>query len=215
MRVAIVGAHGQIGLRLARRLADQGDEVTGLIRNRDHASEVTGAGAHPIVCDVEHEDVSAIRAAIGSPNAVVFAAGAGPGSGAERKLTMDRDGAIKLLEAIAGSDARYVMVSAVGAESPPGGDDVFEVYLRAKAEADAAVMASGGDWVIVRPGRLTNAPGTGTVALQRDPFRGEVSRDDVAAVLAAAIHEPRAGGLLVYLTGGSYPVDAALAAVLG
>ena len=107
------------------------------------------------------------------------------------------------------------MVSAVGAESPPGGDDVFEVYLRAKAEADAAVMASGGDWVIVRPGRLTNAPGTGTVDLRREPFRGEVSRDDVAAVLAAAIHEPRAGGLLGYLNGGSDPVDEALAAVLG
>ena len=212
MRVAIVGAHGQIGLRLARMLADRGDEVTGLIRNRGHASEVTGAGAHPVVCDVEQEDVAAITAAIGTPDAVVFAAGAGPGSGAERKLTMDRDGAIKLLSASGG--ARYVMVSAVGAEAPPSGDDVFEVYLRAKAEADAAVMASGGDWVIVRPGRLTNAPGAGTVALRRDPFRGEVSRDDVAAVLAAALHEPRASGLLVYLNGGSDPVDEALAALL-
>ena len=94
MRVAIVGAHGQIGLRLARRLTDQGDEVTGLIRNRDHSGEVSAAGARPVVCDLEQEDVSAISAAIGSPDAVVFAAGAGPGSGAERKLSMDRDGAI-------------------------------------------------------------------------------------------------------------------------
>lgn len=116
---------------------------------------------------------------------VVFAAGAGPGSGAARKLTMDRDGAIKLLRAAEAISARYMMISAVGAEAPPSGDDVFEGYLRAKAEADAAVAASDLQWVIVRPGRLTSEPGTGHVRIEKEPFRGEISRDDVAAVLVA------------------------------
>ena len=125
---------------------------------------------------------------MGDADAVVFAAGAGPGSGAARKLTMDRDGAIKLLEATEKDSPRYVMVSAVGAEDPPSGDDVFSVYLRAKADADAAVRESDRDWTIVRPGRLTDDPGTGRVRLQSTPFRGEIPRDDVAAVLDLVLH---------------------------
>ena len=214
MRIVIAGGHGQIGLRLARVLAAGGHEVVGLIRNPDHAAEVAGTGAEPVVCDLELATLAEVAGAVGHADAVVFSAGAGAGSGADRKLTLDRDGAITLLEAVDGTPARYVMVSAVGAEAPPSGDGVFEVYLRAKAEADAAVMASDREWVIVRPGRLTNDPGTGTVALRRDPFRGEVTRDDVAAVLAAVIAEPRAAGLVLYLNGGSDPVDRALAAVL-
>src|SRR5581483_11851217 len=101
------------------------------------------------------------------------------------KLTMDRDGAIKLLRASEPSRSRYVMVSAVGAEDPPDGDDVFSVYLRAKAEADAAVMSTDRGWTIVRPGGLTDDPGSGRVRIETDPFRGQVARDDVAAVLVA------------------------------
>ena len=214
MRIVIAGAHGQIGLRLARLLVGDGEEVCGLIRNPAHADDITATGATPVVCDLEQATVAEIAGAVGYADAVVFAAGAGPGSGAERKLTLDRDGAIKLLEAIDGTPARYLMISAVGAESPPSGDDVFEVYLRAKAEADAAVMASEADWLILRPGRLIDDPGTGTVRLQAEPFRGEVSRDDVAAVLAAALREPRATGLVLYLNAGAEPVADALAGAL-
>lgn len=214
MRVVIAGAHGQIGLRLARRLADAGHEVCGLIRNPAHQDDIAVAGATPVVCDLEQATVAEVAGAVGYADAVVFTAGAGAGSGADRKLTLDRDGAVKLLEAIDGTPARYLMVSAVGAESPPSGDEVFEVYLRAKAEADAAVMASDRDWLILRPGRLTNDPGSGTVRLQSEPFRGEVSRDDVAAVLAAALDEPRATRLVLYLNGGSDPVVDALTSVL-
>jgi uncharacterized protein YbjT (DUF2867 family) len=214
MRIAIAGAHGQIGLRLVRILAGRGDEVIGLIRNPDHASDVAAAGGQPVVCDLEQASTDEVGAAVGAADAVVFAAGAGPGSGAARKLTMDRDGAIRLLEATERTAPRYLMVSSVGAESPPPGDGVFEVYLRAKAEADAAVMASGRAWVVVRPGRLTNEPGTGTVRIDIEPFRGEISRDDVAAVLAAVVGDERATGRILYLNDGDLPIAEALAKVL-
>src|SRR5579862_3221593 len=176
MKVAIAGAHGQIALRLAQLLTANGDRVTGLIRNPDHAAEVSRAGAAPVRCDIERASVEEIAAAIEGSDAVVFAAGAGPGSGAARKLTMDRDGAIKLLDATAADASHYVMLSGIGVENPPEGDDVFSVYLRAKADADTAVMASDRDWTIVRPGRLTDEPGTGRVRIDTTPFRGEVSR---------------------------------------
>jgi uncharacterized protein YbjT (DUF2867 family) len=160
-------------------------------------------------------DAGAIAEAIEGADAVVFAAGAGPGSGAARKLTMDRDGAIKLLDAARAVGApRYVIISSVGAEHPPGGDEPFSVYLRAKADADAAVAASDRLWTIVRPGRLTSEPGTGRVRVQADAFRGEVPRDDVAAVLAAVLAEPRTAGATLYVSGGEDPVDQALAGAL-
>jgi nucleoside-diphosphate-sugar epimerase len=101
MRIAIAGAHGKIAMRLTARLVARGDQVIGLIRNPDHTAEVRAAGAEPVMCDLEHASVEEIASAVQRADAVVFAAGAGPGSGAERKLTMDRDGAIKLLEATA------------------------------------------------------------------------------------------------------------------
>src|SRR6201996_1012484 len=179
MRIAIAGAHGKVGLRLGRILAARGEDVVGLIRNPDHASDVAAAGIQPVVCDLERASTSDVGDAVGAAGAVVFAAGAGPGSGAERKLTMDRDGAIKLLAAaVAVGAPRYVIVSSIGAENPPDGDDVFSVYLRAKAEADAAVRGSDREWTIVRPGALTDDPGTGRVSISTDPFRGEVPRED-------------------------------------
>ncbi|HUE28182.1 MAG TPA: NAD(P)H-binding protein, partial [Solirubrobacteraceae bacterium] len=137
MLVAIAGAHGQVAIRLARLLVDRGDDVIGLIRNPSHAEDLRGVGIVPEVCDLEHATVGQIATAVGGSDAVVFAAGAGPGSGAARKLTMDRDGAIKLLDATTSNTSHYVMLSGIGVENPPDGDDVVAVYLRAKAEADA------------------------------------------------------------------------------
>ncbi|HJS95626.1 MAG TPA: SDR family oxidoreductase [Solirubrobacteraceae bacterium] len=216
MLVAIAGAHGKIGMRLTERLVARGDAVVGLIRNPDHADEVRATGAEPVVCDLEQASVEDIAAAVQGAEAVVFAAGAGPGSGAERKLTMDRDGAIKLLDATADRATPYVIVSSVGAENPPpeGDDDVFSVYLRAKAGADAAVKASDRTWTIVRPGRLTDEPGDGRVRIDIEPFRGDVSRDDVAEVLAAVLHNPRANHRILYVNGGDEPVADVLGRVL-
>jgi uncharacterized protein YbjT (DUF2867 family) len=200
---------------LARLLVARGDTVFGLIRKREHVDDLRADGTEPVLIDLEAAGPDEIAEAIKGTDAVVFAAGAGPGSGAERKLTVDRDGAVKLLEAaVSAGVPRYVIVSSVGAESPPDDDDVFSVYLRAKAEADAALMASDRDWTVVRPGSLTDSPGTGRVRVQRDPVRDQVPRDDVAAVLAAVLHEPRSADMIIYVVSGDDPIEQALAEVL-
>ncbi len=189
--------------------------MRGLIRNPEHADDLRADGSEPVVCDLESASTAALAEAIDGTDAVVFAAGAGPGSGAERKLTVDRDGAIKMLDAaVHAGVTRYVIVSSIGAESPPDGDDVFSVYLRAKAEADAAVVQSDRDWTVVRPGSLTDDPGTGRVRIQAEPIRDEVSRDDVAEVLAAVLAEPRSARLTIYVVGGDEPIAEALATLL-
>jgi uncharacterized protein YbjT (DUF2867 family) len=211
----MAGAHGKIARKLIPLLAARGDSVVGLIRNPDHAGDVAALGAEPVVLDLEQTAADDLTPALEHADAAVFAAGAGPGSGAERKLTLDRDGAIKLLDAATRTGVpRYLIISSVGAENPPGGDDVFSVYLRAKAEADAAVQSSDRDWTIVRPGRLTDGPGTGRVRIDTRPFRGQIPREDVAAVLDALLRDPRASRQILYLNSGETPIEAAISAAL-
>jgi uncharacterized protein YbjT (DUF2867 family) len=215
MEVVVAGGHGQIALRLARLLSERGDQVRGLIRKPDHADDVRAAGAEPVLCDLEAFDADAVAAAVGTADALVFAAGAGPGSGAARKTTMDLAGAIKTIKAaqLYGID-RYVMISAMGAASPPAeGGDAFGAYLRAKAAADQALAASGLAFTIVRPGRLTDEPGTGRVHAAPSVQRGHITRDDVAAVLAAVLAEPGTVGLTFEVVAGDTPIAEALAAL--
>ena len=212
MVVAIAGGHGKIGLRLTRLLAERGDRVLSLIRNPAQSEHVSTAGAEPIVADLERAGAAEVADAIAGADAVVFTAGAGPGSGAERKLTLDRDGAVLMIEAAKAAGARrYLIVSSMGADPDHPGDAVFDVYLRAKGEADAAVAASGLDHTIVRPGMLTDSPGTGRVEIAESVDRGEVSRDDVAAVLAATLAEPATIGKTFELVGGEDRIEDALA----
>ena len=214
MRVAIAGGHGQIALRLATVLSQRGDEAVALIRNPDHADDVRQAGAEPAVVDLEHASEDDVAQAIAGSDAVVFAAGAGPGSGAERKQTMDYGGAVKLIAAAKQAGVgRYVIVSSMGADPDARGDDTFSVYLRAKGRADDAVRTSGLDATVVRPGRLTNNAGTGRVNLGESVPRGRVTRDDVAAVLAAVLDSPNTIGRTVDLIGGDTPVAEAVEAI--
>jgi uncharacterized protein YbjT (DUF2867 family) len=214
MRAAIAGGHGQIALRLARILSQRGEEVLALIRNPDHADDVRQAGAEPVVVDLEQASEGDIAQAIAGSDAVVFAAGAGPGSGPARKETMDYGGAVKLIEAAKQARvSRYVIVSSMGADPDEPGDDTFSVYLRAKGRADDAVRASGLDWTVVRPGGLTNDVGTGRVSLGERLPPGKVTRDDVAAVLAAVLDSPNAIGRTVDLIGGDTPVAEAVKAI--
>jgi nucleoside-diphosphate-sugar epimerase len=215
MRVAIAGAHGQIAQRLIKLVIARGDAVTGLVRNPAHVAEIEQLGAAGVVCDLEQDTIDEVSAALEGCDAAVFAAGAGPGSGAERKVTMDRDGAITLLQSATRTGVgRFVIVSSVGAENPPADDDVFSVYLRAKAQADEAVKASNRAWTVVRPGRLTDDPGTGRVRIDVEPFRADVTRDDVAAVISAVLAEPRSEGTVLYVNGGELPIADALAGAL-
>lgn len=215
MVIAIAGAHGKIAMRLTRLLVADGHRVLGLIRNPDHAADLQREGAASVVCDLEAADAGEIAAEIQGADAAVFAAGAGAGSGAQRKLSMDRDGAIKLLEAArTAAIQRFVIVSSVGAEKPPQGDEVFSVYLQAKAAADEAVQNSDRDWTIVRPGRLTDDPGTGRARIQSTPFRGQIAREDVASTLQRLLADSRASRRILYVNGGEEPIERALDQVL-
>jgi uncharacterized protein YbjT (DUF2867 family) len=206
MEVAIAGGHGQIGLLLGKILAERGHDVFGLIRNPEQVDDLHAVGVEPVICDLEGDDD--VAEAIGGAEAVVFAAGAGPGSGAERKRTMDLGGAVKLIDAAKAEGVdRYLMVSAMGAANPPAeGGDVYGEYLRAKAEADRALAASGLAYTIVRPGRLTDDVPTGKVQIGEHLDRGEITRADVAAVLAAVLGARNTIGLTFDLVSGEVPI---------
>ncbi|CAN5332505.1 SDR family oxidoreductase [soil metagenome] len=214
MDIAIVGAHGQIARHLTRLLHRRGERVRGIIRNPDQAGDIAEDGARPIVLDLEDASVEQLADAIEGADAVVFAAGAGPGSGAERKDSVDRDGAILLLQAAeqAGID-RYLIISAMGTDDPPDDDEVFSIYLRAKAHADKAVMDSSLSWTVVRPGGLSDDPPSGMVALARHVPQGEVPRADVAAVLAAALEDATTVGHVVEVVAGGTPINDAIGAL--
>ncbi len=214
MRIVIAGGHGQIALRLERLLAARGDEVAGIVRRPEQAGDLLAAGAEPVVCDLESATVEQVARHLEGADAAVFAAGAGPGSGAERKETVDLGAATLFADAAeAAGVRRFVVISAMGAdrEPPEGTDPVFAAYLRAKGAADADVRARAGlDWTILRPGRLTNDAGTERVRLEESTGRGDITRDDVAAVLVALLDEPKTAGRTLELIGGDVPVEDAV-----
>jgi uncharacterized protein YbjT (DUF2867 family) len=212
MRVVIAGGHGQIALLLERVLADRGHSPVGIVRNPDHVADVQAAGAEPVVLDLEHTDVAAVAEVLHGADAVVFAAGGGPASGAERKETVDRGAAVLLADAAEQAGVRrYVMVSAMGTESAdPDSDEVFAVYLRAKKAADDDLRSRDLDWTVVRPGRLTDDPAGGRITVGALPH-GEISRADVAAVLAEVLVTPATVGVTFDLLAGHQSIEAALA----
>ncbi len=217
MRIVIAGGHGQIALRLERLLAARGDEVAGIIRRPEQGDDLRSAGAEPVVCDLESASVEEVAALLRGADAAVFAAGAGPGSGTSRKDTVDRGAAVLFADAaVRAGVRRHVVVSSMGADPSHPGDDVFDVYLRAKGEADAYVSGLDAlDWTVLRPGALTNDAGTGRVRLEADTGRGAVPRDDVAAVLTELLDTPATTGLTLELVGGSTPVSVAVKSVAG
>jgi len=209
MDVLIAGGHGKIARRLIRLLASDGHAARGLIRSEDQAADIEADGGVPVLCDLERDDVTPH---VGGADAIVFAAGAGPGSGAERKRTVDFGAAVKCVEAAEQLGvARFLIVSSIGAQDPEAGPETMRPYLRAKAEADARVAASTLDWTIVRPGSLEDGPGSGLVdvstALGR---RGSVPRDDVALVLAETLREPGTIGLTFEVFSGETPTREAV-----
>jgi len=216
VHVVIAGGHGKIALRLTARLAARADIVTSLVRNPDHRADVEQAGGRPVVVDLEATTVDDLAPILRGADAVVFAAGAGPGSGAARKDTVDRAAAVLLAEAArAAGVQRYLLVSSTGVHDPPrpGTDEVWAAYLAAKKAAEEAVRASALAWTILRPGALTDDPGTGRVLLAPPPVpRAEVTRDDTAAVLVALIDTPATAGQVLELRAGDTDVDKAVRA---
>ncbi|MFE5142590.1 SDR family oxidoreductase [Streptomyces fagopyri] len=217
MRIVIAGGHGQIALRLERLLAARGDEVAGIIRRAEQGDDLRAAGAEPVLCDLESASVEEVAAHLRGADAAVFAAGAGPGSGTARKDTVDRGAAVLFADAAEQAGVRrYVVVSAMRADPSHQGDDVFDVYLRAKGAADEYVRGRTAlDWTILRPGGLINDAGTGLVRLEASTGRGTVTRDDVAAVIAELVDTSATAGLTLELISGSTPVSVAVKSVAG
>ncbi|MER8184659.1 NAD(P)H-binding protein [Kitasatospora sp. NPDC094015] len=213
MHVVIAGGHGKIGRRLGRLLVGRGDVVTALIRNPDHREELLADGLSPLVLDLERATAAELTPHLAGADAVVFAAGAGPGSGAARKYTVDRDAAVLLADAaVAAGVRRYLMISTRGAGSPPppGADEIWSAYVDAKTAADEHLIGTDLDWTVLRPASLTDAPGTGTVRLTAGRSVGDITRDDVAALLVALLDTPASAGLVLEAAEGPDPVAEAV-----
>ncbi len=206
----MIGGHGKVALRLLRLLAGEGHRGRGVIRKPEQAADLETAGAEPVLCDLERGDD--LRPHLGAADAVVFAAGAGPGSGAERKRTVDYGAAVASMEAARdlGVD-RFVIVSSIGTHDVEGASDAMRPYLQAKRDADDALKQSGLDWTIVKPGHLTDAPGSGRVRVSRAfGDRADVSRDDVALVLLECLQAPNTIGVEFELFEGDVPAREAV-----
>ena len=210
--ILIIGAHGRIALLAAPLLTARGDEVTGVIRNPDHAVDVSATGATPVVADIERLDTAALADLLRGHDAIVWSAGAGGGDPA-RTAAVDRDAAIRSIDAARDAGVRrYVMVSYLGSGLDHGlsPEDSFYPYAEAKAAADAHLRASTLDWTILAPGPLTFDEPTGLIEVAR-PGRGQVSRADVASVIAATLAEPRTVHRRIAFGAGSTPIAEAIA----
>jgi len=214
MRVVIAGGHGKIALLLESLLAGRGDQAVGLIRNPAQVADVQKAGAEALVCDLEAAPVEDVAALLSGAAAVVFAAGAGAGSGGPRKDTVDRGASVLMADAAERAGVRrFVQISSMGAGQPPrpGTDEVWAAYIAAKTAAEDDLRSRDLDWTILRPGRLTDAPATGRIRLAAPPVpAGTISRADVAAVIAALLDEPGTRHQTLELVSGDSPLAAAV-----
>ena len=214
MRVVIAGGHGKIALLLERLLAGRGDQAVALVRNPAHVADVQKAGAEAVVCDLETATAQEVAGLLTGADAVVFAAGAGPGSGVARKDSVDRAASVLMADAAGQAGVgRFVQISSVGAGQPPqpGTDEVWAAYITAKTAAEDDLRARALDWTILRPGSLTDAPATGRVRLAATPVpRGTVPRADVAAVIAALLDDPGTQHQTLELVSGDTPVEVAV-----
>jgi uncharacterized protein YbjT (DUF2867 family) len=213
-RIVVLGGHGKVALHLARILTERGDQVTSVFRNPDHVADVATTGAHPVVADIESLDTAALADLVKGHDAVVFSAGAGGGNPA-RTYAVDRDAAIRVIDAAGRAGVRrFVMVSYFGAGPNHGvsQDNSFFAYAEAKAAADAHLRASDLDWTVLGPGRLTLAPATGRIAVGAGAAgKGEVSREDVALVAAAALSDDSTFRRTIDFNNGDLPIQEALA----
>ncbi|GAB3613556.1 Rossmann-fold NAD(P)-binding domain-containing protein [Humibacter ginsengisoli] len=215
-RVAIIGAHGKVAQQLMRVLYDEGDDFVGIVRNEDHADDIYRFGGEGVLLDIEQAEPDALAHAIEGSDAIVFAAGAGAGSGPERKATVDYGGSVKSQRAAESAGIRrFVQVSAWGVDDPvpDDSDESWRAYVAAKRDADAELRRSPLEWTIVRPGSLTLDDGTGLVEAAAHVERGSIPREDVARVIVATLRNPGTVRTQFELVSGATPIDEAVARV--
>lgn len=216
MKVLVAGANGQTARQLVRMLVEDGHEVRGLIRKEEQVSNVESDGAEAALADLEQDEADGrIGEAVEGCDAIIFAAGAGPGSGNERKETMDRDGAIKFIEAAKQHGTRrYLMLSTMGADDPDSRDEKMQPYMKAKGEADQSLRDSGLDYTVIRPGKLTDDAGTGNIAAAESLGRyDEITREDVARTFAAALETENTYGKTIEILAGDTAIKEAIQSV--
>ena len=210
--IAIIGGHGKVALHLARILTDGSHAVGSLIRNPQQGADITAAGATPVVADVENMTTEQIAQVLVGYDAVVWSAGAGGGS-AERTYAVDRDAAIRSMDAarLAGV-TRYVMVSYKGSRVDHGAsrDDGMFAYYEAKAAADDYLRGTDLSWTILGPSALTQAAASGRIDVGANLPRGEVSRENVAQVIAAVLERPATIGRFIEFNDGQTPIEEAV-----
>ncbi len=208
MRVLVAGANGQVGQHIVRLLAERDHQVQAMIRDQDQAQRLRELGGEPVVADLEGD----VSHTVQGSDAVIFSAGGGPGSSAEKKETVDYGGASKLIQAaIEHGVNRYLMVSTVGAQDPENANEKMQPYLRAKARADEELKHSGLDYTIVRPGPLTDEQGTGRIDASTElGRRKEIPREDVARTIVVALEQRNTVGKTFEVFAGETPVEEAL-----
>ncbi|RAX22474.1 MULTISPECIES: NAD(P)H-binding protein [Actinomyces] len=217
-RIVIIGGHGKVALLLAPLLVERGDDVVSLIRDPAQADDVAATGATPLVVSVEDASQQELAAAFDGADAVVWSAGAGGKGGPERTEAIDREAAIRSMEAAkAASVPRYVMVSFAGShgQDPVPADHPLRTYAMAKLAADRHLVASGLEWTILGPGLLTLDEPTGRIDVGRfdGGSQAPTSRANVAAVLAAVLAEPATVGKVIPFRDGETPIAEAIADV--
>lgn len=220
--ITIIGGHGKVAMLAAPLLNEAGHTVRSVIRKKEQSSEIEAASATPVVADVEQLDTDAIAKLLAGSDAVVWSAGAG-GGGAERTWSMDRDTAIRVMEAAQKSDARrFVMVSYFNSHLVEGevpgveeGDGMY-AYYNAKSQADEHLRAETDlDWTVLGPSVLTLEPSTRKITVDssgenRDLDVPSTSRENVAHVIAAALAEPATFGRTLNFHDGDTPIAEAV-----
>jgi len=214
MKILVAGSHGQIGQRLIKAIAESDHSSVAMIRSAGQAPEMTGLGAHEtVVADLEGDCGDALKGV----DCVIFTAGSGGHTSSEKTDTVDREGAISLIDqAVRHGVRRFLLVSSINADTPENGPESMQHYFAAKKAADDRLKASGLDYTVLRPGKLTDDAGTGQVALEESLGRqGEVTRDDVAAVLLALVDAHESFNRQLEILAGDTPIADAVAALQG
>jgi len=207
MKIAVIGAAGGVGRHVASQLGQAGHEVRALVRTQEQADMLSLHGANPIMGDLTGEWTHVLEGA----DAVVWAAGAGTSGNYQ---AVDGDALVKVADTLAQQGPRrLVVVSSMGVDRPEQMPPFLMQVLKVKAVSDAHVQQSGLDFTIVRPGGLSNGPGSGQISLGRQVQGGQIPREDVARVVVACLSEPGSFGQTFEIVGGQTPVGEAVASL--
>ncbi len=214
MKVLVIGSHGQIGKKITAKLHKENHEVLAMVRNEAQVEEMEKLGGKAIIADLEGDLSPAFNE---KPDAVIFTAGSGAHTGKDKTMSVDLQGALKSIdESVKHGASRFVMISALGANNAEQAPDSMRPYFVAKSEADQYLVQSELDYTILRPGRLTDNAGKGSVNASEsieDYGNREISRDDVATAAVALLGMRNTHKKVIELLEGNTPVHDALQAI--